>query len=109
MPIFRYHCSSCQAELEVFQQPSDADPRLCGFRCPLDRDSGHPDRGFGALERLLSAPARAIRSSVRRDKPTPEEMHRAGFTAYKNEGTGLRKIAGDGPEPDWVPAKDPRE
>ena len=109
MPLFRYRCTSCEAELEVFQQTSDPDPRLCGFRCPLGPESGHADRGFGALERQLSAPARSVRASLRRDTPTAAEMHAAGFTAYKNEGTGLRKIAGDGPEPDWVPAKDPRE
>lgn len=102
MPIFEYRCADCDAVIEVFQQPSDPSPRLCGYRCPLPREDPRDCRGFGALERILSPIGGHVRSAVAGDHPGVDQALRHGLSVYENTGRGARKIGGKGP--DFVPA-----
>ena len=103
MPIFEYRCQDCDAVIEVFQQPSDPSPKLCGYRCPLPRDSDRDCRGFGTLERQLSVIGGNVRSVVATDHPTVDQAIKHGLTVYENTGKGARKIGGKGP--DFVPSE----
>ncbi len=95
MPLFEYVCVDCSAVLEVFQQPGDPSPRLCGYRCKL---SGADERrGFGSLQRQLSAHAGSVTPVLRRGA-TDADIERVGFSKYANEGGKLVKIAGRGPD-----------
>ncbi|MCB9742583.1 MAG: zinc ribbon domain-containing protein [Alphaproteobacteria bacterium] len=100
VPLFEYRCEDCEAVLEVFQQPGDPSPRLCGYRCALGADDERAElRGFGALARKLSAPGLNVRSVLTDDRPTAAEIERSGFTVYRNEGGKLVKSQGDkGPD-----------
>ncbi|MCB9763749.1 MAG: zinc ribbon domain-containing protein [Alphaproteobacteria bacterium] len=99
MPLYEYRCQDCDALLEVFQQPGDPDPRICGYRCALGPDSGADHRGAGQLTRALSAPAGLVRAEVFGDRPTAGQIERSGFTVYRNEGGKLKRSQGDkGPE-----------
>jgi len=98
VPLFEYRCSDCEALIEVFQMPSDPNPRLCGYRCPLSPEDPRDCRGMGSLSRVLSVPGGQVRGSLRRDRPSVEEAARAGMTVYENTPAGARKIAGSGPD-----------
>jgi len=95
MPIFEYLCKDCEAVLELFLQTSDPHPRLCGYRCALGPDSGRAERGFGQLTRQLSSTNTVKHPHIRRDVPDAADMERGGFSAWKNEGGKLERIAGD--------------
>lgn len=105
MPIYEYRCEDCQAVLELFQHPGDPSPKLCGYRCALGRDDDQDLRGSGLLARQISAPQGIVRSEMMGDRPTEAQIKRAGFTTFHNEGTGLRRSAGDmGPK--WIDAEE---
>lgn len=93
MPIYEYRCEDCGEVLELFLQPSDPEPRLCGYRCPLGREDER--RGGGLVARVLSAPAPAVQSVLLGDRPTAQQIEKAGFTVYRNEGDGLVRTAGE--------------
>ncbi len=95
MPLFEYGCLDCSSVLEVFQQPGDPSPQLCGYRCPLAGDDER--RGSGRLERQLSAHAGSVTPVLRR-AATDADIERVGFTKYVNEGGKLVKVAGRGPD-----------
>ena len=95
MPVFEYRCKDCRAVLELFLQTSDPHPQVCGYRCALDRESGREERGFGQLTRQLSATNAVRHPHIQRDVPNAADMERAGFSAWKNEGGRLERVAGD--------------
>ncbi len=96
MPIYEYRCDDCGAIIEVFQQPGDPSPRLCGYRCKLD--AAHDDeglRGMGALNRKLAVPGGLISRTIRKDAPSLADAQRAGFSTWVNEGGKLVRATGD--------------
>ena len=95
MPLFEYACADCGAVLEVFQQPGDPSPRICGYRCALEGQDER--RGFGQLSRQLSAHAGSVTPVLRR-AATDADLERVGFSKYVNEGGKLVKAAGRGPD-----------
>lgn len=101
MPIFEYRCKDCDAVIEVFQQPADPSPRLCGYRCPLSPDDERDCRGFGELERVMSVIGGNVRGVVAKDHPTVDDAIKHGLTVYENTAKGAKKIGGKGP--DFVP------
>jgi predicted nucleic acid-binding Zn ribbon protein len=93
MPIYEYRCETCEAVLELFLQTSDPEPKLCGYRCKL---AGEDDRrGWGPLERQLSAIGGNVRGSVRRTVPNEADLKKAGFTTFHNQGGKLERSLGD--------------
>lgn len=107
MPIYEYRCQDCGALLEVFQQPSDPSPGLCGYRCRLGPGDDPEVRGSGQLVRVMSAAGGIVRSAFFNDRPTTDQLRQAGFTTFHNEGTGLRRGVGE-LGPDWVPEDEER-
>lgn len=93
MPLFEYRCADCDQVLELFIQPSDPEPRLCGYRCPLEREDER--RGSGLLARVLSVPAPTVPAVMMGDRPTGRQLEKSGFTVYHNEGSGLVRGAGE--------------
>lgn len=98
MPLFEYRCADCEAVLEVFQQPGDSSPKLCGYRCALGPDAPRAAeiRGMGSLARKLSVPGINVRSVLTGDRPTASEIARSGFSVYHNEGGKLVRSQGEG-------------
>jgi len=87
MPIYEYepdaeHCSHCQGRFEVLQGVDD-DPLT---ECP---ECGNPcHRVFSTFSAGKSV----------KDKLSPKNLERQGFTQYKRAGDGhYEKTAGDGP------------
>lgn len=93
MPLFEYRCADCDQVLELFIQPSDPEPRLCGYRCPLNREDER--RGSGLLARVLSVTAPTMPASQMGEHPTSRQIEKAGFTVYQNDGAGLVRTAGE--------------
>lgn len=93
MPLRELRCEHCQGLVEVFLQASDPEPQRCGHRCVLPPNGTDPERGFGALRRVVSAPGGPVRGFVARDVPTVADATRAGFTAFRNDGQGGLKKA----------------
>ena len=95
MPLYSYRCVQCQRALEILVHDLNFEPKLCGHRCVLESHIDPQERGMGELQRILQANQGVIRSSALREKPSIEELGKAGFTILKNEGDGnVRKIAG---------------
>ena len=98
MPIYEFTCTECQSKVEIFQQNPNFEPLRCGFRCPLPSHDSRGIRGFGTLKRSLSTFNGQMGTKLR-DKPTVDEMQKAGFSVYENDGDGvIKKISGQGPE-----------
>jgi len=93
MPLFEYGCDTCGAVIEELVDSGKPEPRICGFRCTLA--PGHEDRGWGNLSRQLSAPGRNVRGLIRRDNPTDDQIARAGFTKFVNQGGKLERAVGE--------------
>lgn len=100
MPLFEYGCQDCGAVLEVFQQPSDPSPKLCGYRCQAE--PGSEVRGQGQLARRFSAHGGSVRPTLRR-KVTPTDAAASGLASYERTTTGLCKISGPDAHPDFIP------
>ena len=95
MPLYSYRCMQCKNELEILIQDLSLQPKRCGHRCVLEVHIDPQERGMGELQRILQPNQGIIRSSALRDRPSLEEIGKAGFTVLKNEGNGnVRKIAG---------------
>jgi putative FmdB family regulatory protein len=56
MPLYEYRCPKCEAVVEVIQSFSDKSQPVCY----ADTTKHGPDRGCVDMERLISAPYRAI-------------------------------------------------
>ncbi|RME25895.1 MAG: hypothetical protein D6798_07860 [Deltaproteobacteria bacterium] len=96
MPIYEYRCEDCGAIIEVFQQPGDPSPHLCGYRCRLDpADDTDGLRGMGRLRRKLAVPGGVISPTIRKDRPTLADAERAGFSTWVNEGGKLVRATGE--------------
>jgi DNA-directed RNA polymerase subunit RPC12/RpoP len=94
MPLVEYLCEDCGAQLELLHRSNDPRPRICGYRCVLPADTEQDCRGFGSLTRQISGFA-TVNRDITRDHPGHEELGRAGFSIYANEGKkGLRHLAG---------------
>jgi len=93
MPLVEYLCEDCGAQFELLHRSTDPKPRICGYRCALPADTEQDCRGFGALKRQISGFA-TVNRDITKDHPGHEELGRAGFSIYANEGKkGLRHIA----------------
>ena len=49
MPMYEYHCTTCNETIEVLLRHGEPEPRSCGDDCT--RDFG-PEMGQGALNRV---------------------------------------------------------
>ncbi len=95
MPIYEYRCEDCGGVLEVFQQPGDHSPRICGPRCLLGPQDDADLRGTGQLTRKLAVPTGVISPTIRKDAPSLRDAERAGFSTWVNEGGRLVRATGD--------------
>lgn len=98
MPIYEYTCLECENVIGILQKDSSSPPTRCGIRCPLPAHDQRGIRGFGVLKRCLSSFSGQFGSHLR-DKPTIDEVQKAGFAIYENKGEGvIKKVSGKGPE-----------
>jgi putative FmdB family regulatory protein len=89
VPIYEYRCAKCEQTFEVVQ--SAFEPlALCGEHC---RAEGCP--GDGALERLISLPAKPARGGIPSGKIDYQKAAAKGFTTYKRKKKGhYERVAG---------------
>ena len=98
MPIFEYQCKDCNAILELLLDTQTDGPKSCGFRCQLEKGVADDLRGFGTLQRRISAFNQV--EALERHSYTPDRAAKAGLSTYHNQGDGtFKKIAGkEGPD-----------
>ena len=99
MPIYEYVCKNCGEKIEVLHRNEmQMAPQKCGFRCVLPPHDPREFRGFGDLARCYSNFSSQAGSSLQ-DNPSLNDIKKAGFSMYSNEGNGIvKKIFGKGPK-----------